>query len=222
KLTLRQLAQAGRQGRVAPSGERLDEPFRDPRREQSIAGRYRSDGGNQGLRWSVLQEESTCAGAQCFEHVLVVVEGRQHQHSLGGLGHPTHDRFRGLDAVAAGHLDIHEDYVRPEVPCESDALVAVSGLTDDLNVRLGVEDHAQPGPDKRLVIYDEQPDHAELPSNGSSTRTRKPAPGPGPASTRPPNIAARSRMPIRPWPPPAAGTEPRPLSETSSSSPSAR
>ena len=71
-----------------------------------------------------------------------------------------------------------------------DGVEAVGGLADDLEVVLGVEDHAEAGAHERLVVGDQQPDaHATLNSraaDGSAARTRQPPPSAGPASSSPP------------------------------------
>jgi hypothetical protein len=71
---------------------------------------------------------------------------------------------------------------------------AVDGFPDDLDVGLGVEDHAEPAPHQRLVVGDQHADrargglaHDADPSpNGSRTRTENPPPGLAPVSSEPP------------------------------------
>ena len=93
-------------------------------------------------------------------------------------------------------------------PCERtlDRLGAVGRLGDDLEVRLGVEDHLQPVAHERMVVGDEDPcdegDRHRLspPPPGTSSRTSTPPSGPGLIATAPPTINARSRMPRKPPP----------------------
>ena len=82
----------------------------------------------------------------------------------------------------------------------------------DFEVRLGAEHAAQALAHHRVVIGEQDPDHA-----GSSARTRVPAPGALRTSTLPPAWPSRSRMPRSPYPPfTTAGSNPRPSSVTSS------
>src|SRR5262249_6496296 len=95
--------------------------------------------------------------------------------------------------------------VRIEVPCELDRLEPVLGLRDDFQVLARLEDHPEAAADERLVVGDEDANAAHEPvswSSGKRARTRKPPARPAaPASTSPPSSAARSRIPISPWPP---------------------
>ena len=50
-------------------------------------------------------------------------------------------------------------------------LGAVRGLTDDLDVVLGLEDHAEPRAHERLVVHDQDADHQAASSSGSRART---------------------------------------------------
>src|SRR6185312_16625130 len=84
-----------------------------------------------------------------------------------------------------------------------------AGLAHHLHVRRRPHHDREAAADQRLVVGDYHPDHVPSPnsallssSRGRLARTRKP-PAYGPASSLPPNRAARSRIPIRPWPPPA-------------------
>ena len=71
-----------------------------------------------------------------------------------------------------------------------DGVEPVGGLAHDLEVVLGVEDHAEAGAHERLVVGDQQSDaHATLSSLaaiGRVARTRQPPPSAGPASSSPP------------------------------------
>jgi hypothetical protein len=73
----------------------------------------------------------------------------------------------------------------------------------DFDVGLGLQDHPDAAAYERLVIGDQDADHAViLPrggSAGSSARTCQPPPGAGPAVVVPPKTRARWRMPTRPW-----------------------
>ena len=103
---------------------------------------------------------------------------------------------RRLDAVELGHPDVEQAHVGPQLAGQRHGLTAVGRLADHLDVGLGVEDHAQPGPDDLLVVGDEHADgHRGGPLRGSTAPTVQPRSGPGPASRVPPSSVARSVMP---------------------------
>ena len=70
------------------------------------------------------------------------------------------DAAGGLDAVEAGHLDVHQHDVRLHAAREPHGRGAVRGVADDLHVVLGVEQGPEPGPHQRLVVGEQDPDHA--------------------------------------------------------------
>ena len=70
------------------------------------------------------------------------------------------------EAVRAGHPDVHQDDVGALGPGQLDGLVAVDRLADHLDVVRGLEQHAEAGPDQRLVVGEQYPDHRRAPSSG--------------------------------------------------------
>ena len=75
-----------------------------------------------------------------------------------------------LDAVHDRHPDVHEHHVGLCALGEGDRLGAVRRLADDIDVRLGLEDHAEAGPHQRLVVDDHDPDAAHpMPRSVGST-----------------------------------------------------
>ena len=70
-----------------------------------------------------------------------------------------------------------------------------------------LEHRLEAGAHHRLVVGDDdaQPAHAARRRRAATARTSKPRPSRGPAVSVPPNSAARSRMPTRPWPPGLGG-----------------
>jgi hypothetical protein len=54
-----------------------------------------------------------------------------------------------------GHADVHQHHVGSEVLGQADAFVAVGRFRDDLDVGLTIEDHAEPCPQKGLIVDDE-------------------------------------------------------------------
>ena len=66
---------------------------------------------------------------------------------------------RRLDAVELGHADVHQhDVGLQRAAPASTASSAVGGLADDVEVVLGVEDHAEAGAHQRLVVGDQHAD----------------------------------------------------------------
>src|SRR5262249_9352817 len=82
---------------------------------------------------------------------------------------------------------------------------AVGRLRGDADVIGGFQRRGGPGTDQCLVVGEQDADHpaAPLAANGSRAITSKPPSARGPAVTSPPSAAARSAIPVRPWPPPA-------------------
>ena len=83
---------SARRGRVAGAAagrvvadEGLDQPPGDRRGEQRVALGDRVDRGQEVLGRDVLEQEAAGAGDERVEHVLVEVEGGEHQHPRGRL-----------------------------------------------------------------------------------------------------------------------------------------
>ncbi len=101
---------------------------------------------------SVLEEEAAGTGAQRLHHVLVEVEGGQYQHlrravppgpgDLPGRLHPVHPR----------HADVHQHHIGLQGTHLVERLEAVSGLADDRDVLLGLQNHPEARAQKRLVV----------------------------------------------------------------------
>src|SRR6185437_554775 len=128
----------------------------------------------------------------------------------------------GLQAVHHRHADVHEDDVGAQVGDPGDGLLAVDGLADHLDVGLRVEQDGEARPDHALVVGHQHADRHVSSSGwrtGRTAATRNPPSPVGPASRLPPSIVARSRMPTRPCPPPAAQV---PLATSTEATPSLR
>src|SRR6185437_6087082 len=145
----------------------------------------------------VLEQEATGARAQAGVDVVVKVERGQDEDP--GAGQFGGDLAGRGDPVGAWHADVHEDNLRAQGPRHGDGGGTVARFADDLDVRLGVEDHLEPGTDQRLVIDDQDADHvASL--RGSRAETVQPCGERGPRDTSPPKAMTRSRIPSRPCP----------------------
>ena len=136
---------------------------------------------------------------------------------------PGQDPSRRLDAVEPGHADVHEHDVGARSRSLGHRLEPVGSLAHDLEAGLGRQDHPEPGADEPLVVDEQDADgHPSVPDSGSRARTAKPPPASGPASSVPPRLTARSRMPAMPRPSAAAVATDAPVSQTVSSSRSGR
>ena len=100
-----------------------------------------------------------------------------------------------LDAAHPRHPHVHHDQVRQRVCGRLERCHAVRALTDHLEAVLGGQDPGQAGPDDRLVVDQQDADHAD--GTGSRATTRHPC-GVGPACSSPPTVAARSPIPVSP------------------------
>ncbi len=113
-----------------------------------------------------------------------MVERRQDQDPRRPF--PTEQAPRRLDPVGARHADVHQDDVGREARGEPRRLLAVLGLADDLEVGLALEDDAEAAADERLVVREQDPDHAGAPWSGMRARISKPPVAPGPLVSVPP------------------------------------
>ena len=115
---------------------------------------HRTNRFQQLLGRGVLQQETARTRTHRRIHVLINIEGREHDnaHPLI-LGHLTlavtlQNTVRSLQAVAVRHAHIHEDDLR-RLPLRHHAVKNVNrrqtviSLHNDLQVWLGVDEHAQ-------------------------------------------------------------------------------
>ena len=182
--------------------ELVDEAAGDGRRQERVTAGHDADAGDEIGGGRSLEQEAARACAQRFVHVLIDLEGREHQHSRGVLPAESGDLPGGLQPVHLGHLDVHEHDVRIELLRELDRLGAVPRLADDLEVGLGLEDQAEARPHELLVVGQQHADcSCRAASSGSLAWTRKPPSGRGPALSSPPNRPTRSLIPMSPRPP---------------------
>ena len=76
-----------------------------------------------------------------------------------------------LDAVDPGHPDVHQDDVGAQPAAQLDRLAAVGRLADDRDVVLALRIMPEAGPDERLVVGEQDADHASPNRYGSRART---------------------------------------------------
>jgi hypothetical protein len=99
------------------------------------------DGLDQRVGADVFEQEAAGPGPQGVEQVLVVVEGREHQHTGRGVGRRDDPSGR-LEAVEQWHADVHQHHVGSGAGRRLDRLEAVGRLGHDRQVGLVVEDLA--------------------------------------------------------------------------------
>ena len=127
------------------------------------------------LRSCVLEEEAAGARLERAVDVLVEVERRDDHHGERILDGRPGQRARGLEPVELGHPDVEQADIGPQLPGQRHGFPAVARLTHHLDVGLGVQDHAQPGPDELLVVGDEYADGHRVGRARGSTAVDHPA-----------------------------------------------
>ena len=194
-LALGQVAQ----GRVAfvvdgrqPVRIAVEQPARDGGREERVAVGDGLDGGDEPGRGDVLEQEPAGTGAQRLDDVLVGIERGQDEDPGVRGDAVADDAARRRDPVEHRHADVHHDDVGLEALGDLDALLAVGGLADDLDVGLVLEDHPEPGPHQLLVVDQDHPDrgghrvHRRFGIDRQTARARGIRSAVGPASNSPP------------------------------------
>src|SRR5712691_13117172 len=174
----------------------------------TAGGRLAHGADDLGVR-SLLEHVAARARREGLAHVTRVVLHREHEHlRLGRFLEELRQRF---DPALARHHDVEQHDVGLVRPHLEDRFTRVARLADDLEVVLGVEEHAQARADDGVVVDDDDAYHAA----GTSATIVVPAPGDDSTWSRPSRSATRSRIPERPRPPsrPASsGTKPWPSS----------
>jgi hypothetical protein len=156
------------------AGELLDEPAGDGRRQEGLAGGDDADGRDQVVGGGVLEQEPAGAGAERLVHVVVEVEGRQHQHPrpVVDTGGRVQQSPGGLQPVHHRHAHVHQDHVGPQFAAAPHRVLAVGDLAHHRHALLGVEQRAEPLAHHRLVVGEHDPDHRGTPSAGVAARGR--------------------------------------------------
>src|SRR4029450_5507863 len=110
----------------------------------------------------------------------------------------TRDSPRGFQAVDARHANVHEDDVGAKPLRDVDRLQPITGLSDDRDLRVDLEELAETRADQRLVRGDAHPNRQAPPGwSGSPAFPAKPPVLRPPASSVPPWSSIRSRIPTR-------------------------
>ena len=121
------------------------------------------------------------------------------------------DPARGLEAVDAWHLDVHQHDVGLQPLRRRDGLLAVARLADHGDAFLGLEDQPEAAAHERLIVGEDDLDHWRAAVQRERRVHREPALRRlRPARRWPPCRPTRSRMPISPCPPTVPGGSPVP------------
>ena len=128
----------------------------DPGAEDRFAVCDRPDRAKRFVLGRSLQEIAAGAGADGCEHGVVVVVHRHHEHV--DVAAAVDDLAGRVDAVEAGHVDVHDDDVRLEGEGRVDSLIAGRCFPDDLGVGYGLQERAQAGPEEWMVVRDHDAD----------------------------------------------------------------
>ncbi len=105
-----------------------------------MAGGGGSYGAQQLLAIRALDEVAAGSGSERREHRGAVVVHRDDEDV--GAGKFGEDAAGRLDAVQAGHGDVHENHVGSQPAGQFDGLLPGAGLADQLGLRVGGEDGA--------------------------------------------------------------------------------
>jgi hypothetical protein len=104
----------------------------------------------------VLEQVAARAGPDRLEEILLLVADRE-DDDLGARGGLL-DRPAGLDPVAAGHADVHQDDVGQRLGGLLDRLRAVARLADQIDIRLALQDHLETAAEQGVIIDDHRAD----------------------------------------------------------------
>ena len=108
------------------------------------------NGPDQLLRHTLLEQVGARTGAQHLVHEVLLGVNRQRDDPRAGcIGQ---DAPGGVDAVDVGHADVHDDHVRRECPGLLDGLPAITGLADHGDIRLALQQRAQPLAQQRVIV----------------------------------------------------------------------
>ena len=115
-----------------------------------------ADRGRQLVGAERLDQELPCAGEHRAAQVVRLALDGHHDH---GGGRDVRGELLGRgDPVHAGHVDVHQDDVRPKLRRHLDRLGATGGSPDDLDVALEAEQLRQVIPGLRDVVDDQDLD----------------------------------------------------------------
>ena len=138
-------------------------------------------------------DEARCARVQRLADRAWIRLHREHDHArLGSDGSQLGQR---LESALSRHDDVEEDHVGLQRTRPAHGLVGVRGLPDHVEIPFSLEHRADAGPQDRVVVDDEHPDHGTrkqkvegASSHSSPPRWRRASRQSARASPAPPNL----------------------------------
>ena len=106
----------------------------------------------------MLQQEAAGPRSQRREHVLVDIEGGQHEHPDPGRPRVGGDPPGRLNAVQHRHPDVHQQHIRTLPAGQRDRLVPGGGLPGELHVAGQAQLDPEAIAHQRLIIGNRHPD----------------------------------------------------------------
>src|SRR5262249_15342110 len=211
-LALRQLGERPWRGSRLGRGEEVDQPRRDGGAEDGFSTADGLDGPQHLSFFGVFEHIAPGPRPHCREDRGVVFEHRDNEDA--NMRAIAHDAPRRLDAVDAGHLNVHQDHVWLQSGRHGDGLVACRRLTHHLDIWRRVEQRMDPVAKQRVVISYEHSQwlHHGISfevaatwadawvSRGSRAIMRVPPSSSASTTHVPPSSSARSRIESSPTP----------------------
>ena len=138
-----------------------------------------------------------------IEHVLFAVD-RQKDNRDSEILFLKFARHR--ESTKARHVDVEYCDTRPKLANLPEGFIAITGVPQNLELRLRLDSLQQPATHYRVVVGNDYSDlvtHAGCSSRSILIASVVPCPGDEWMLYVPPSIRTRSEIPIRPKPPPA-------------------
>ncbi len=156
-------------------GERGEQPDGHARGDQCVPVGGGLDRLHQQFGSGVLEQEPAGARLEGAVHVLVEIEGGDHDDRHGSsTSGPASRRVASMPSMF-GHADVEQAHVGSQPTGQRHRFAPVGCLADDLDVGLRVEDHPEPGADDLLIVGEEHADgHERPPPLGSTACTVHP------------------------------------------------
>ncbi|MNN42227.1 hypothetical protein D3C81_1563910 [compost metagenome] len=111
----------------------------------------RFDALNNPVRRDVLQQISAGPVAQCFDNILIIVKGGQHQYGYLRIG--CFDAAGPFDAITVRHPDIHQYDIGMRKHLEQcECFMSIPGTAHDFNLSIQSDKYHQTLADKRIVV----------------------------------------------------------------------
>src|SRR5579864_1507289 len=128
----------------------------DRRWDSFLTGMDRTDGVQELSVYFALQDVSPRTSFKSAQHLSVARVRRQHDDS--GIGKFASNADDCLDTAQAGHLKVHQRYIRPVHSEFLDSILSVGGLSDQLHVRFCIDQRCDPLAEEGMIVDGKNPD----------------------------------------------------------------